>query len=261
MQVRFDDLILDSRRAVYLAEQDTLVIADLFLGYGAVRRKKIDASQHCQHYDLWERLFGLLQDYKPKSVVLLGDVKPNQGNLDADETEEIHTLFKKLKANGRKVVQVAGHPERLEGPSMESIGISPVETYRIEPYTLMHRRRIFVYPRYDSHVGFWINGGVHPLFAVPTPDPKNEEGWLRYPAFLFTGFAVVMPPFVSYAQGWEVIQAERLPKQARAWAVMCDRMKELDVSALPSPPENLRQIVRPASKHKARHGAEEVASG
>ena len=256
MQVRFDGLILDSRRAVFIAEQDTLVIADLFLGYGALRRKKIDASQHCQHYDLWERLLGLLQDYRPKSIVLMGDIKPNQGNLDDDEAAELRMLFAKLKANGRNVIQVAGHPERLAGPSMEAIGITPQESFCVEPYTLIHRRRIFVYPRYESPYGFWINGGVHPLFAVPTPDPKSDEGWLRYPAFLFTGFAFVMPPFVSYAQGWEVIQTERLPKQARAWAVLCDKIKELDIPALPLPPEALRQIARPVSKHKAKQGQE-----
>ncbi|MCL1893670.1 MAG: hypothetical protein FWG02_05480 [Holophagaceae bacterium] len=257
MQVQFEGLILDSRRAVFIAEQDTLVISDLFLGNGAVRRRKTDMLLNSQHHDLWERLLSLLKDYKPKAIVLLGDIKPNQGNLDEDEAEELHTLFGKLKANGRQIVQVVSHSERLEGPSMEAIGITPVEHHKVEPYSLMHRRRIFVYPRYESPSGYWINGGVHPLFALPTPDTRNEEGWLRYPAFLYTGFALVMPPFVSYAQGWEVIQTERLPKQARAWGVLCDRIKELDIGLLPSPPEALRQIARHINKNKSKQGTEE----
>jgi metallophosphoesterase superfamily enzyme len=257
MQVCFHDLILDSRRAVFIAEQDTLIISDLFLGYGALRRKEVDTPQHYQHHDLWERLLGLLRDYKPKSIALLGDIKPNQGNLDSEEAEELQALFRKLGANGRKVIQVVSHVERLAGPATDAIGIAPVENCKIEPYTLMHRRRIFVYPRYEAAMGFWINGGVHPLFAVPAPGPQNEEGWLRYPAFLYTGFALVMPPFVSYAQGWEVILADRLPKQAKAWSVLSDRMMELDIPALPPPPEALRQIARPSSKAKAKQGHEE----
>jgi metallophosphoesterase superfamily enzyme len=257
--MRFDGLILDSRRALFVVEREALIISDLFLGLGAVRRKKTDVLPNSQNNDLWERLFGLLQDYKPKSVALLGDIKPSQGSVEDDEAEELLTLFRKLGANGRVVTQIVNQMERASGPVMETAGITLVESYMVGLYTLMHRRKIFVYPRHEVSAGFWINGGVHPLFAVPTPGPQNEADWLRYPAFLYTGFALVMPPFVSYAQGWEVIQVERLPKQARAWGVLGDRMKELDLSALPSPPEALRQIVRPPSKSKAKHITEDEA--
>ena len=257
MRVRFDGLIMDSRRAIFIAEQETLVISDFFLGLGASRRKKTDVSAVNQHHDLWERLLGLLQDYSPKSVAILGDIKPSQGSLEDEEAEELLALFRKLRANGRSIIQVVSQLERVQGPVMEEAGVTPVENQAVGPYTLMHRRRIFVYPRHEAHTGFWINGGVHPLFAVPTPGPQNEEGWLRYPAFLYTGFAMIMPPFVSYAQGWEVMQVERLPKQSKAWGVLGNRMKELDLANLPPPPEALSQIVRPISKTKAKQNREE----
>jgi len=262
MQVCFNNLIMDSRRAVFAAEQDTLIISDLFLGNGAMRRRKPDIMLTSQHHDLWERLLGLLSEYRPKTIALLGDIKPSQGNLDDDEADELRSLFRKLRAKGRDVVQVASHSERLSGPTMKAIGIEPQENHFIDPFTLIHRRKIFVYPRYEASLsGFWINGGVHPLCAVPTPGPASEEGWLRYPAFLFTGFALVMPPFVTYAQGWEVMQTERLPKQARAWTVLGDQMKELDLHALPPPPETIRQIIRPTAKQKGRQGHEDAGEG
>lgn len=246
-----DDLILDSRRAVWLPAQRTLVLADLFLGLGAARRKRSDAIPSGQHHDLWERLLGLLSEYDPTRVALLGDVKPAQGSLEGEEAEELAHLLRKLGGGRREVVQVVGHPERSLGPVLEAAGVRPVEHHPVGPHTLMHRRRIFVYPRHDPPHGIWINGGLHPLFAVPTPGPTGEEGWLRYPAFLYTGFALVMPPFVSYAQGWEVMQPERLPRQARAWRVLGERMAELDLPSLPSPPESLRAITRPPAKFKS----------
>lgn len=253
MQIKLsDDLILDSRRAAWLPAQRTLVLADLFLGLGAARRKRVDAIPSGQHHDLWERLLGLLEEYDPSRVALLGDVKPGQGNLDGEEAEELAALLRKLAGGRREVVQVVGHPERSFGPVLEAAGIRPVEHYDLGPHTLMHRRRIFVYPRHEPPHGIWINGGLHPLFAIPTPGPAGEEGWLRYPAFLYTGFALVLPPFVSYAQGWEVMQPERLPRQARAWKVLGERMAELDLPSLPSPPETLRAITRPPAKFKAR---------
>jgi metallophosphoesterase superfamily enzyme len=256
MQIKFsDDVILDSRRAVVLPRHETLVVADLFLGLGAARRKRPEPVPTGQHHEIWERLLGLLDDYQPRRVVLLGDVKPNQGNLDDEEGEELRTLFQKLQRRGRELIQVVGHPERAWGPSLESTGVQPLESFRVGSNTLMHRRRIFVYPRHDPPHGFWINGGLHPLFALPVPDPDSGAAWTRYPAFLYTGFALVMPSFVSYAQGWEVMQPERLPKQARAWKVVGDyHISPIELTTLPNPPDSLRLSARPQGKGRRREG-------
>lgn len=245
-----DDLFLDSRRALWLPRSGTLVLADLFLGLGAARRKRPEPIFSGQHNDLWERLLGLLADHAPRQIVLLGDVKPNQGSLDdPDEIEELRTLLRKLSDKGRIVIQVVGHPERSWGPPLEGTGVQPVETHRVGLWTCMHRRRIFVYPRHDPPQGFWINGGLHPLFAVPRPGPAGDPTWVRYPAFLYTGFALVMPPFVGYAQGWEVMQPERLPRQARAWSVLGDhQIQSLDLATLPPPPDDLKTLQKSRKK-------------
>jgi len=259
MQIKFsEDVILDSRRAIWMPRQETLVLADLFLGLGAGRRKRPDAMPNGQQHEIWERLLALLDDCKPKRVALLGDIKPNQGHLEEDEAEELRTLFRKLVGHGREVIQVVGHPERSWGPSLEGTGIQPMDVYRVGTNTLMHRRRIFVYPRHDPPNGFWINGGLHPLFAVPLVGNDHSVEWIRYPAFLYTGFALVMPSFVSYAQGWEVMQPERLPKQARAWKVVGDNyLAPLSLPDLPPPPEAMKLIVRPPAKGRHREAQAE----
>ncbi len=246
-----DDVLLDSRRAIWLPRQGTLVISDFFLGLGAARRKRPDSLPLSGQQDTWERLFALLDDIQPKRVALLGDLKPNQGTLEGEEAEELRTIFRKVGKQGREVIQVVSHPERAWGPAMEGTGVQPTEQYRVGPFTLMHRRRIFVYPRHDPPGGFWINGGLHPLFAVPMDSVDGQPNWHRHPAYLFTGFALIMPPFVGYAQGWEVMQPERLPKQARAWKLLGERLSPLDITALPPAPESLRSITRP-TKGKPR---------
>lgn len=257
MQTPFsDDVILDSRRAVMLLRQETLVLSDLFLGLGAVRRKRPEPLPGSQQSDIWERAISLIDDYKPRRIAILGDIKPNQGNLEDEETDELRQLFRKLQGNGREVIQVVGHPERSWGPSMEGTGVQLKETFRAGPYTLMHRRRIFVYPRHDPSTGYWINGGLHPLFAVPIEGTSGQEEWIRYPAFLYTGFALVMPPFVSYAQGWEVMQPERLPRQARAWKVLSDRLSPVSLPDLPPPPESCRTLARIPAKPRRRETPE-----
>jgi metallophosphoesterase superfamily enzyme len=248
MQVALnDDVILDSRRAVWLPKQRTLVLADLFLGMGAARRKRPEPQAVGGHQDIWERLLSLLGDLDPAKVVLLGDIKPGQGTVEGDEAEELRQLLKKLGSGGREVVQVVGHPERSVGPALNGTKLAPVDQAKVGPFAFMHRRRIFVYPRAEGG-GLWINGGVHPLFALPTKDPKGAEDWLRVPAFLYTGFALVMPPFVPYAQGYEVMQPERLPRQARAWSLLAERIAPLDLAELPPCPEHLKALTRPPRK-------------
>ena len=88
MQIKFsEDVILDSRRAILMPRQETLVISDLFLGLGAGRRKRPDALPNGQQHEIWERLLGLLDDFKPRRVCILGDIKPNQGHLEEEEAE------------------------------------------------------------------------------------------------------------------------------------------------------------------------------
>ena len=224
MQIKFsEEVILDSRRAIFLPHQDTMVLADLFLGLGAIRRKRLESVPNSQHHEIWERLLGLLEDFRPRQVVLLGDIKPNQGHLeDALEQEELRTLFCKLKKGNRDLVQVVSNPERTWGPSLEGTGVKLVSSYRVGSNTLIHRRRTFIYPRHDPFNGFWINGGLHPIFALPMVGNDGGEELIRHAAFLYTGFALVMPSFVSYARGWEVMRPERLPKQAKAWKLVCD---------------------------------------
>lgn len=224
MQIKFlEDVILDSRRAVYLPRQETVVLADLFLGLGAIRRKRQESTPSSQYHEIWERLLGILDDFRPRQVVLLGDIKPNQGCLeDALEQEELRMLICKLKKNNRDLIQVVGNPERTWGPSLEGTGIKLVSSYRVGSNTLIHRRRTFVYPRHDPFSGFWINGGLHPIFALPIVGNDGSREIIRHAAFLHTGFALVMPSFVSYARGWEVMRPERLPRQAKAWKLVGD---------------------------------------
>ena len=242
MQVTLsDDLILDSRRAAWLPKSRTLVLADLFLGLGAARRRKPDLMANA-HQELWERLVSLLEEFKPAQVALLGDVKPAQGAVEGDEREELRPLFKKL-GGSRQVLQVVGHPERANGPALQGTGVTAVDQHRVGPFALMHRRRVFVYPRLEPGA-LWINGGVHPLFAVPSQDPSGQPDWMRVPAFLYTGYALVLPPFVPWAQGFEVMQPERLPKHAKAWSLFSERLAPLDLAHLPPPPAHLAALTR-----------------
>ena len=77
----FDDLLMDARRALWMPRQHTLVIGDFFFGLGASRRRNPDAFPTAAYLDPWERLMSLIDDYRPERIVVLGNIKPNQGTL------------------------------------------------------------------------------------------------------------------------------------------------------------------------------------
>ena len=89
--------------------------------------------------------------------------------------------------------------------------------------------------------------GCIPCSRSPSSGPRGS-GMASLPAFLYTGFALVMPPFVSYAQGWEVMQPERLPRQARAWKVLGDQLAPCPSRTPPPPPEHLARAQARARK-------------
>ena len=141
MQVKLNpDVVLDSRRAVWLPRQKTLVLADLFFGMGAARRRRPDPLPPPQQTEIWERVFSLIDDYAPAQIALLGDLKPSQGTVEGDEAEELRTIFRKLKGGGRQVVQVVGHPDRSVGPALEGL------LDRLPP----GERRVFVLRAYEG---------------------------------------------------------------------------------------------------------------
>ena len=92
-----EDVVLDSRRAVWLPRHGTLVMSDFFFGLGAARRRRPDPMPPGSQVDLWERTFSLIDDFAPAQVVLLGDVKPSQGSLEGDEADELRAIFKKRR--------------------------------------------------------------------------------------------------------------------------------------------------------------------
>ena len=63
MQVQLnEEVVLDSRRAVWLPRHKTLVLSDLFFGLGAARRRRPDPMPATPQMEIWERVFSLLDE-------------------------------------------------------------------------------------------------------------------------------------------------------------------------------------------------------
>ena len=99
-------------RAIYLAESDTLVLADLHLGRGASANVELPLSES----DVPSRLAGLCERFSPSEVVLAGDVLHAFSHVPAAAHEafrEVETVVE--NAGARLVVTPGNHDTMLDG--------------------------------------------------------------------------------------------------------------------------------------------------
>src|SRR5688572_32608528 len=67
-------VVLDARRAVYLADVGLLAVADLHLGYAWAHRHRGQLLPLSKPDATAERLHLLVEEYRPKTIALLGDI-------------------------------------------------------------------------------------------------------------------------------------------------------------------------------------------
>jgi uncharacterized protein len=100
--------LLDGRRALYHAEDNWLAVADIHFGFELNR-----ARQHGAILPNWgmaateERLLSLLDHYKPRTLVLAGDIMDGGGSV-----AETMALVKRLRDCVAELVCIEGNHDR-----------------------------------------------------------------------------------------------------------------------------------------------------
>jgi metallophosphoesterase superfamily enzyme len=105
-----DGIVLDARRAVWLAPERTLVVADLHFGYVWAQRQNGQLLPLSAGDDTTDRLLALAADYEAQSIVLLGDIVHAAVSLP-ELRAELADFFARLRARVA-VICVAGNHDR-----------------------------------------------------------------------------------------------------------------------------------------------------
>lgn len=201
-------LWLDARRALFLAETQTLVAADLHLGYAWAHRHGGQLLPVSAPEDAPQRLLALIESYAPREVVLLGDIVHRAvavEALQAELCELINTLHARLR-----LILVAGNHDRHLRRLLDECGLDlPLQTeHRCGKYLLVHgdARRVE-----NAAPGCVIMGHEHP--AITISDGVATRA--KCPCFLLSEEVLVLPAFSSWAAGTSVRAHSRLSPWAR----------------------------------------------
>lgn len=181
--------ILDLTGAMYLPDEDALLVADLHFEKGSSFARR---GMMLPPYDTRETLVALsdaVHRYGPRTVIALGDSFHDIGGPERLGDGERATL--ESVQSGRDWIWVTGNHDRI---LPESIGGQVVEEMKLGPLTLRHEPLAGA----ESEVA----GHLHPVGKVVMRGRST-----RRRCFLTDGSRCIMPALGAYAGGLNACDA------------------------------------------------------
>jgi len=184
-----------STGALWLAESQTLVIADVHLGYSWAQRRRGELGPLAD-FRTRDKLFRLCEQLHPAQIVFLGDLV-HAPRPCADERAWIEETLNKL-AECAKLVAVRGNHDRAFAKEFGHLNIATVEAWSTKTITAVHGDRLgrTAIPERST----LVVGHLHPCLSVRDASGASQ----KLPLFLVTQHCVVLPAFSPFARGYDI---------------------------------------------------------
>jgi len=192
--------VLHPSGALWLPDLSALLVADLHLGYGLAQRRRGQLGPIADTKTA-EKLHAVLEDCKPKSLILLGDAvhAPNPSQIEKNWIEECFTRWLRQTS----IVFVRGNHDRKIA---RDFGFDVVEQWRALCWIAVHGDGIIPQPRPFETV---VMGHLHPGLGIEDAAGVRQ----KVPVFLEGPQVLVLPAFSPFAAGLDV--ARRFPESLR----------------------------------------------
>lgn len=190
----FPGVWLDWRRAAFLEEAGALVIADLHLGYAWAHRFNGQMLPLHGADRAAERISEMLSAYKPKRVVLLGDVLHQAAPIQAIE-KEFRELVEVISASATLTLVRGNHDKQLAAFITKcELPVQVDESVRFGDVLLVHGDRP---PGEAERFKLLMIGHEHP--AISLGDGVSTSA--KFPCFLVSDRLIILPAFSLYSSG------------------------------------------------------------
>ena len=174
---------LSPERSVYWEEQQALIISDLHFGKtGHFRKSGIAVPQTVFKNDL-QRLFHLVQFFKPSQLLIVGDMFHSEENKEID-------LFKRWRKDiGHISVKlIKGNHDILLDSLYADMEIELYgESMQIDDF-------IFTHHPVENNEAYVFSGHIHPGVRISGLGKQS----LRFPCFYFTPTQAILPAFGGF---------------------------------------------------------------
>ncbi len=203
IQIKEEELILLPEKAIYWENKQILVLSDLHLGKaGHFRKHGIPVSRKVHLADL-QLLESLILTFKPKEVILLGDLFHSFHNNEWEDFMKFLNHYDSLS-----FTLVEGNHDILDEYPKSIALVSELE---LDPFSFTHIRK-------ESEL-FNISGHIHPGVTVRGRAKQS----VTMPCFYFTETYGLLPAFGQFTG----IKKIRPKKADRVYGVVEQSIIEL----------------------------------
>lgn len=178
-------LLLHPFRAAYWEAQETLLLADLHLGKAEHFRREGLPVPSDVSLSNWDRLASLLFDFRPRRVLLLGDLFHSDYNRAWEAFCQLTAQFSTVRFE-----LISGNHDILPQSRYREAGLEVHEAeLALPPFIFTH------YPRDEETAAFYnLAGHVHPCVYLR----GNGRQRARLACFHFGGAQGVLPAFGAF---------------------------------------------------------------
>lgn len=191
--------------AVWIADIQTAIVADVHLGYSWAQRRHGELGPLADSRAR-EKLFAMCDELAPQQIVFLGDLvhAPRPCRPEREWVEETITAL----SSRAELIEVRGNHDRAFAREFGHLKIRCKESWSANGLAAVHGDRTDVAcPEHNT----LLLGHLHPCLGV-----KDVSGAGRkLPLFLVTPACVVLPAFSPFSRGYDLVCG--IPEELQAF--------------------------------------------
>ncbi len=170
--------LVSSKPALILeGKSRNLIVADLHIGFEAdLAAKNIFVGKNTTINDMISEICKIIDETKPDSLILLGDVKSSIKSISKNEWDEIPLFFDKVGKKVEIVLIPGNHDSNIQRLVPDGVTLVSSTGLVIENTLLTHGHTL---PSNNfSHVDKIIMGHVHPVFFKEDSVLNGQRVWV-----------------------------------------------------------------------------------
>jgi len=150
---------------IFLEDIDSLVIADLHIGYEETLAEQGIHLPQSQYFKIKEAVEEMVEKTNPSRIIIDGDVKHEFGAATRQEWSEVLDLIEFLQENVKEIIVVRGNHDNFLIPILKRKGIELYDPfYAIENYYFTHGHKDLTIDA--ANYEYIILGHEHPAVSI-----------------------------------------------------------------------------------------------
>jgi putative SbcD/Mre11-related phosphoesterase len=191
---------------IYLEKQELLAVSDIHLGYEEALTKQGILIPKFHFKDLIIRLENMINETKPKMILINGDLKHEFGTISDEEWRNTIKLIGFLNKNCDELVILKGNHDKVIDPIAQKCNITPLKKYIIDDILFCHGDFI---PTIPAQMKTIIIGHEHPAVSV-TEGVRSETFKCFLKGKWNNRTLIVLPSMNLVTEGTDVLQENML---------------------------------------------------